>query len=134
MATIELYGRTFDIQKRYKEWEMSYRRVLVCKAPSKAEVIKNFKSLDKEKVITSCDALDRTLERNEFFIAHQGEFLQTFGFSPPRDVLSFLLIRRLDLDVIALEKELQVPDGTSTHDFILNKYGERALDLVQKMM
>jgi len=40
----------------------------------------------------------------------------------------------LVIDIVQLDKVLRVPDGASTHDFILNNYGKEALDLTLEMI
>ena len=52
----------------------------------------------------------------------------------PKCVVSFVLMGNMVIDIIKLDEMLQVPDGTSTHDFILNNYGKEALDLVLEMI
>lgn len=37
-------------------------------------------------------------------------------------------------NVIKLDQHLGVPDGTSTSDFIKNKYGEKAVRMVREML
>jgi hypothetical protein len=54
------------------------------------------------------------------------EFKTIFGFSMPVDVCG--------LDVIKLDSLLRTPNGTSTREFIMQKFGEQALALVETIM
>ena len=57
------------------------------------------------------------------------EFDATFG--KPIDQFMHPLF---GFDVIAFDEWLQTPDGTSTADHILNKYGQQAVDLCFRLI
>lgn len=37
-------------------------------------------------------------------------------------------------DIVAFDSFLETPDGTSTSDWILEKYGQEAVDLIQSLL
>lgn len=58
------------------------------------------------------------------------EFLETFHVS----LSTFIDPRLLDFDIVKFDKWLQTPDGTSTKDYLDQKYGLRAMLLVEKLI
>ena len=54
--------------------------------------------------------------------------------SIPKCAVSYAVMGNLVIDIVQLDKVLRVPDGASTHDFILNNYGKEALDLTLEMI
>ena len=134
VTTIELHGRTFNIEKRNKEWQTNYRDAKATTGMTKVDAVKALKEYDKVKLLASCDHLDKQIARDDYVKIHTEEFTSIFGFAPPRDFLMYHLGCGLQLDVIALDKKLRTPDGISTNDYILKTYGQYALDMVRQMI
>ncbi len=134
MTTLELYGKTFSVEKRGKEWQTNYKDAKATAGASKAEVIKALKDWDKTKLLEACDHMDKQLERDVYFKDNTERFTQVFGFAPPRDFLMYACGCGMQLDVINLDKKLRTPDGISTNDYILTTYGSTALDMVKRMI
>jgi len=55
-----------------------------------------------------------------------------------RRIFRFSLVNYTDplfgFDIVAFDRRLKVPDGTSTKDFIKEKYGDEAVSLVIRLM
>lgn len=56
----------------------------------------------------------------------QREFIDHFKIT----MVTFINAPLYDFDVVKFDDWLQVPDGTSTKEFIKGKYGEEAVQLV----
>lgn len=61
---------------------------------------------------------------------YQKKFKEIFGFEAPIDFDFSAMAQYVAIDVIKLDEMLQVPDGISTKEFIAEKYGKEAADLV----
>jgi len=134
MTTLELHGKTFNVEKRNGEWQTNYRDAKATVGISKADAISGLKAIAKTKILDGCESQDKIIERDIYFKSHATQFQQTFGFTPPRDFLLYALGHGFSLDVIALDKKLRTPDGISTNDYVLKEYGEQALDMVKRML
>jgi len=134
MNTLELHGRTFNIEKRNGEWQINYRDAKATAGSTKIEVIKALKAMDRDKLLSACDYHDKIVSRDVYFREHTNKFTTVFGFTPPRDFLLYSCGHGLSLDIIALDKKLRTPDGVSTNDYILKEYGQAALNMVQSMI
>ena len=134
VTTVEVHGKTFNVEKRGKEWQTNYRDAKATTGATKAEAIKALKEYDKVKLIEACEFVDKQLARDDYFKVHTKAFTSIFGFAPPRDFLMYACGCGMQLDIIALEKKLRPPDGISTNDYILKVYGEYALDIVKHMI
>jgi len=134
MTTIELQGRTFNVEKRGGEWQTNYRGAKATTGKTKAEAVKALKDYNIEELIKGCDHMDTQMERDAYFKDNTERFTQTFGFVPPMDSLMYYCGCGMQIDVIALDKKLRTPDGISTTDYILNNYGQDALDMVKRMI
>ena len=134
IKTMELYGKTFNVEKRGKEWQTNYRDAKATTGTTKAEAVKALKEYDKAKILEACDYHDKTIVRDTYFKENTEKFTTIFGFTPPRDYLLYHFGCGLSLDVIALDKKLRTPDGTSTNDYILNNYGPDAVAMIKAMI
>jgi len=134
LETIIVHGKTFNVEKRGKEWQTNYRNFWATKGTTKVEAIKALQEYDKDKLVKSCDHVDKQLDRDKYFAENTERFTATFGFPPPRDYMMYMCGCGMQLDVIALDKKLRTPDGISTNDYILNTYGQSALDMVKRMI
>lgn len=135
METIELYGKTFDIEKLGRgKWQTSYRGSYATIGTTRASVISELKTYDKDKVLAGCAFRDANLKRDTYFQEHEQEFKSIFGFAPPRDFIMYQFGCGLCLDVITLDKHLHTPDDISTNDYIQKVYGDRAAELVKNMI
>lgn len=134
MITVELHGRTFNVEKRAGEWQTNYRDAKATVGASKIEVIDKLKAIGRDELIKECNLMDKQLDRDIYFKGHILEFTRIFGFAPPRDFLMYHCGFGFQLDVIALDKKLGTPDGISTNDYILNTYGQYALDMAKRMI
>ncbi len=134
METITVHGKEFNVEKRNKEWQTNYRDARATIGASKTEAINNLKAMDSDTILKACDSHDKTVTRDVYFKEHTTQFQAIFGFTPPRDFLLYAVGCGLSLDVIALDKKLRTPDGTSTNDYILARYGNTALDMVRNMI
>lgn len=67
--------------------------------------------------------------RTDFYVErkerYSKEFLSLFGFP-----LEKLMHPTFGFDIVAFDEKLQVPDGISIRDFIVQKHGQRASDIV----
>ena len=133
-STIELYGKTFNVEKRGKEWQTNYRDAKATGGATKVAVIQALKEWDKTELLKACNLMDTQLERGIYFKDNTELFIRIFGFTPPRDFLMDACGCGMQLDVIALDKKLRTPDGISTSDYILKIYGQDALDMVKRMI
>jgi len=73
-------------------------------------------------------------DRDQYFKDHMKRFQNIFGFTVPKDITIYLAGGGLSLDVIVLDELLHPPDGTSTHDYIKQTYGDEASEMVEKMI
>ena len=62
------------------------------------------------------------------------EFKKLFGFTAPIDVMLTPFVGYYALDIIALDEKLGTPDGTSTKDYIEQKYGNKAMECVEQWL
>jgi len=134
MDTITIHGREFNIEKRGKEWQTNYRDAKATIGSTKAEAVTVLKEYDRDKLIEGCDAMDKQLERDQYFKDNINIFTAIFGFAPPKDFSMYHMGCGMQLDVIALDKKLRTPDGISTSDHILKVYGSKALEMVRRMI
>ena len=134
VSTIEVHGKTFNVEKRNSEWQTNYRDAKATTGTNKTEAISKLKEYDKIELLKACDHVDKQLKRDQFFKDNTERFTAIFGFAPPRDFLMYALGCGMQLDVIALDKKLRTPDGISTNDYILKTYGQTALDIVKQMI
>ena len=71
----------------------------------------------------------------DVFEEHAAEFENIFKIELSTFLSERLLSVKLkNFDIVAFDKWLQVPDGTSTKDFITEKYGNRAAALVKSLL
>ncbi len=131
---LEVHGKTFNIEKRNGEWQTNYRDAKATMGQTKGDAIDTLRAMDKCKVLEACDYQDKVVKRDVYFKEHTSEFQAIFGFTPPRDFLMYAMGCGLCMDVIALDKKLRTPDGTSTNDYILSNYGKAALAMVGQMI
>jgi hypothetical protein len=76
-------------------------------SPSRTELVENMRS--------------KIEERTKLHV----EFIDIFGFNPPY---------RFGFDVVYLDQKLKVPEGMSCTNFISEKYGERANEVVLRLL
>ena len=134
-TTITLYDKIFTVKNiARKQWQTEYNCAIATKGTSRIEVIDLLKVYDKEKLLSACDMVDKNRVRDTFFKGHITEFKTIFGFDAPRDYMMYLIGCGLTIDVIKLDEKLHTPDGISTNDYILQKYGEHALSIVKQMI
>jgi len=131
---IELYGRTFEVIKKGKQWQTEYRNAIATTGDTRQEAVTKLREYDKDKLLGGCDYFDKARERDRYFKDHQDEFKSLFGFAPPRDFILYACGMGLCLDVLALDVKLRTPNGVSTNDHILKVYGERALEITRNMI
>jgi len=63
------------------------------------------------------------------------KFKQIFGVSIKNFFNEkFALIGIIDFDIIAFDEWLKVPDGTSTRDFIIQKYSKEAAEFIKSLL
>jgi hypothetical protein len=62
------------------------------------------------------------------------ELRDVFGFTPPLDGIISAVSNKVSLDVIKLDKMLNVPNGISTRNFITEKYGKEISDKVKQLI
>ena len=134
MVTIELHGKTFNVEKRNGTWQTNYRDAKATTGATKIKAIDSLKAIDKQKILDGCNNMDKQISRDKYFKNHTQVFTRIFGFTPPRDFLMYYCGCGLQLDVIKLDEKLHTPDGVSTNDYILNTYGQQALDMVTNMI
>jgi hypothetical protein len=60
---------------------------------------------------------------------HEATFQATFGVS-----LSSFWELVTGFDIVKFDKWLETPDGVSTHDYLLQKYDQNALTLVEDLL
>jgi len=70
-----------------------------------------------------------TGHNRELFQTHNRDFLRIFNMS-----LSSFFSPIVGFDVIGFDDYLQVPDGTSTAEYVLENYGQEALDLLSNLI
>ena len=68
-------------------------------------------------------------KNKENIVAHRLNFRHTFG----RELTAFMH-PLLGFDVIAFDDYLKTPDGQSTNDFITEKYGEAACEMIHALL
>lgn len=103
---------------------------------TKAECVEKLKQIFTQPVLVdyihNVKSIDEALEefriRKEKTDKLKEEFLVATGFPLPICPLTG------GADVIKLDSMLNVPDGTSTHEFIKNKYGERIATIVEELI
>jgi hypothetical protein len=135
MRTIAVYGKEFQVVNKSRGvWQTEYRNAIATKAKTKPEAVKLLREYDKGKLLSACDSHDKTIQRDTYFREHTQEFTAIFGFAPPSDYLLYVVGCGLSLDVIALDRKLQTPDGISTNNYIAQKYGQCAVDMVKNMI
>jgi hypothetical protein len=61
------------------------------------------------------------------------ELTKILGFTPKGDGLIMAMSGKFTLDIVALDRRVNCPDGISLRDHIKNTYGERAEELVSKL-
>lgn len=138
-----IYGEDFRVRKtKDKEWSFYhfktganiYKHYLKTEAISKAKEI--LREQGQENTLKAIKELKLKAIKNRVFLRPciKRLFKNTFGFDAPRDYLMYLLSGEYCLDVIAFDKKIQTPKGTSCKDYVLNKYGARALKLVNILM
>jgi len=62
------------------------------------------------------------------------ELTKILGFTPKGDGLIMAMSGKFTLDIVALDKRLNCPDGVSLRDHIKNEFGPRAEELVSKLI
>ena len=133
-STITIHGKEFNVEKRNGEWQTNYRDAKATTGATKAETIKALQEYSKSKLLPACDHVDKQITRDTYFKNNTERFTEVFGFTPPRDFLLYAFGCGLSLDVIALDKKLRTPDGISTNDYILQQYGQTAVDMCHNMI
>ena len=135
---IEIEGMNFFVHKDRFSWSISdVKSGLNCfTEDTKKAVIKkmtDFLSNDKNKKFTF-ECINNSISVSEYesnmnkFDTLRGELEQVLRFAVP------ICIWTKNIDTIRLDKMLNVPDGISTSDFIKNKYGQRAVDIINEML
>uniref|UniRef100_A0A6M3IQH8 Uncharacterized protein n=1 Tax=viral metagenome TaxID=1070528 RepID=A0A6M3IQH8_9ZZZZ len=69
ISTIELHGRTFNVEKRNSEWETNYRDAKATTGKTKSEAIQGLKDYGTKKLIRACDYMDKQITRDDYFKA-----------------------------------------------------------------
>lgn len=140
-----IFNEFFDIRKNdNKEYEFYHVKTSanVCKLKNKKEcLLKGIEIINtqgEENTITAIKILKDKKIKNKFFQREciKRLFKNTFGkeLHSFRCYLSFIISGEYCLDIIRLDKFLQVPEGISCSDYILNKYGSRAVKLVEVLI
>ena len=62
------------------------------------------------------------------------ELAKILGFKPKMDGLITALTSEIHIDVIALDRKLQTPDGVSLEQHIINKHGQHASELAKSLL
>lgn len=140
-----IFNEFFDIRKNdNKEYEFYHIKTNanVCTLKNKKECInKGIEIINSQGKDNTLEAIKRLKDKkikNKFFQREciKRLFKNTFGkeLHSFKCYLSFVLSGEYCLDIIKLDKFLQVPDGISCKDYILNKYGTRAVKLIELLM
>jgi len=111
----------------YHKGELIYGdRCAACRAASA-----NSHEVDREKgeVDKQWTLVDLVTHHKKQLRENVTEFQRTFG-----KTLHKYMHPLFGFDIIAFDDFLQTPDGTSTHDYLLQKYGQAALDLVERLI
>jgi len=81
-----------------------------------------------------CKRGKQIMQREKVFKSHElkDEFYKIFGFCAPinRNVSPFF--GYLVLDIVELDSMFDVPDGVSLKEHIKNKYGDKAVSVVEE--
>ncbi len=95
------------------------------------EIIKLIQSHPKVEELPEIYERDKidALQRKEDW----AELTKILGFTPKGDGLIMAMSGKFTLDIIALDRKVNCPDGISLRDHIKNTYGERAEELVSKL-
>ena len=118
---------------RTKKWN-----IRILSAKTKKKCIDDTKALFLSKTKKEIQSAYRASVKNIIFKRHNWKlvkiFEKIFGFTMPKCIIGYALGRGMKLDVINLDKILHTPDGTSTHDFILSKYGKLGTRICKALM
>lgn len=61
-------------------------------------------------------------------------FRNTFGFNPPLDIVTGFLEGKHTLNIFEFDKQLCCPKEVKLIDFVREKYGEQAVQIVLDLM
>ena len=62
------------------------------------------------------------------------EFWKVFYFYPPLLLKESFVLGEWQLDIVKLEKLLKVPPEQSMRDFVLEKYGQKGVELIEEWL
>ena len=73
--------------------------------------------------------MNKKLERSWYL---RKRFFQEFKFYAPLNVNISAVLGYLFLDIVELDNKLKTPDNVSTRDWIQQKFGNRAMEIVKE--
>lgn len=73
--------------------------------------------------------MNKKLERSWYL---RKEFFKEFKFNAPLNVFISAILGYLFLDIVELDKKIQTPENISTRDYIQQKFGNRAMEIVKE--
>jgi hypothetical protein len=134
-----LYGHTFIVEKDDKIWKVSSEKyyLKVCESKTKKEVIELAKYIlkvqGKEGLEKALDRARNRIVKNRMFDYLQPQFKKIFGFNCPKCGISYAFNSKA-IDAITFDKLINTPDGTSTYDYVTEKYGINAKRILEKLI
>lgn len=139
LETKDGYKLEVIIEKSGSEWKVSSKKfyALIAKGKIKKIAIENAKNILKEKtqedIQKAFARIRKKTVENRFFVKMQNYFKSIFGFFAPVCRYSLITNSRR-IDPVRFDVLIHTPDGQSTYDFVLAKYGEKALNLIKHLI
>lgn len=139
LETKDGYKLDVIIEKSGSEWKVSSKKfyAFIATGKTKKIAIENAKNILKEKtqedVQKAFARIRKKTVKDRFFNKMQNHFKSIFGFEVP--VCRYSLITNCRrIDPVRFDALIHTPDGQSTYDFVLEKYGEKAVNLVKHLI
>ena len=139
-----IYNEEFTVKKVDKYWKVYHVKTnsFVLSSKSKKEALKQSRDIilvkGEAEVKKAIKRAYQIMAKNKFWQAYRVQklFSKTFGV-PLNGFISGTMLavdQVYALDVISFDEWLKTPEGISMKDYILQKYGKTALELVLKLM
>ena len=73
--------------------------------------------------------MNKKLERSCYL---RKEFFKEFKFNAPLNVFVSAVLGYLFLDIVELDNKIKTPDNISTRDYVQQRFGNRAMEIVKE--
>ena len=138
MKKLKVFDEEFEIKEIPEGFQAIHIKsgALFHERFDKKELIKDIKKFSKEQLKALIQYRIKVKEKNELWDRSKEKFKQIFKEDLDKfiDYIFWQCNRRKSIDVVYFDQWLQTPKGISTNQYVKEKYGDEAVELINSLI